>query len=75
VDSWLKPGAANQPVDSGSLKNALGNQTISDLAKQSGMSEQELVEQLAKILPGLVDKLTPRGTVPSQGEVESMLKS
>ena len=75
VESWLNPGAANHPVDPGSLKKALGDHTLRDLAAKSGMSEQELLTQLAQALPGLIDKLTPNGQVPSQSELESLLKS
>jgi len=74
VDSWVKPGQ-NKPIAPDQLGNAVGNQTISDLARQAGMSEQELLEQLSKVLPGVVDKLTPDGKVPSQQQVASLIGS
>jgi uncharacterized protein YidB (DUF937 family) len=61
VDSWVKPGP-NQPISPGSLGGALGSQTISDLARQAGVSEQELLEQLAKVLPGVVDNAAGAGS-------------
>ncbi len=72
VDSWVKPGE-NRPIAPGSLGSALGSQTVSDLARQAGVSEQELLEQLSKVLPGVVDKLTPQGQVPDQKRVASLL--
>jgi uncharacterized protein YidB (DUF937 family) len=74
VDSWVEPGP-NQPISPGTLGGALGSQTISDLARQSGVSEQELLEQLAKVLPGVVDKATPQGQVPSMAQLSAMLRS
>jgi uncharacterized protein YidB (DUF937 family) len=74
VDSWVKPGP-NQPISPGSLGGALGSQTISDLARQAGVSEQELLEQLAKVLPGVVDKATPQGQVPDNAQLSAMLRS
>jgi uncharacterized protein YidB (DUF937 family) len=74
VDSWVKPGP-NQPISPGSLGGALGSQTISDLARQAGVSEQELLEQLAKVLPGVVDKATPQGQVPNNAQLSAMLRS
>jgi uncharacterized protein YidB (DUF937 family) len=74
VDSWVKPGP-NQPISPGSLGGALGSQTISDLARQAGVSEQELLEQLAKVLPGVVDKATPQGQVPDMAQLSAMLRS
>lgn len=74
VDSWVQPGP-NQPIAPGHLQNALGNQTISDLARQAGVSEQELIEQLSRVLPGVVDKLTPQGQIPDQTRIATLLQS
>jgi uncharacterized protein YidB (DUF937 family) len=74
ADSWVKPGQ-NEPIAPGHLENALGSQTISDLARQAGISEQELLAQLSKVLPGVVDKLTPQGQIPSQAQIASLLRS
>jgi len=62
--SWVGTGA-NKPIEPGHLGSALGQTTVSDLAKQAGVSEQELLAQLSKALPGVVDKLTPNGQLPS----------
>ncbi|WP_412065946.1 YidB family protein [Rhizobium sp. SYY.PMSO] len=72
VDSWLKPGE-NKSIDPGHLESAVGSKTISDLARQAGVPEQELLEQLSKALPGLIDKLTPDGQVPTQQQIASLL--
>jgi uncharacterized protein YidB (DUF937 family) len=68
VNSWVAPGA-NAPIQPAQIGSALGQQTISDLARQSGMSEQQLLAQLAMVLPGLVDKLSPNGRLPTQAEL------
>ena len=65
VSSWLGNGQ-NEPIQPNQLQSALGQTTISDLARQAGISEQELLAQLSQTLPGVVDKLTPNGRVPSQ---------
>ncbi|MCB8829946.1 YidB family protein, partial [Escherichia coli] len=57
------------------LGSALGQKTISEIAQQTGMSEQDLLAQLSKILPGVVDQLTPNGQVPSTQQIASLLKS
>ena len=71
VNSWVGNGP-NAPLPPQSLGTALGQTTVSDLARASGMSEQELLAQLSRALPGVVDKLTPGGRVPSQTEVASV---
>jgi len=68
VNSWVGPGA-NQPIQPGALSSALGQQTVSQLAARAGMSEQELLNQLAQVLPGLVNNLTPNGRLPTAGEL------
>ena len=68
IDSWIGSGA-NQPIQPGQIGGALGQSTISDLAKQAGINEQDLLNGLAKALPGLVDKLTPNGRLPTAAEL------
>lgn len=70
--SWVGPGQ-NAPIKPDQLGSALGQTTIADLARSAGMSEQELLAQLARTLPGVVDKLTPNGRVPNQAEILSLL--
>lgn len=71
ADSWVGTGQ-NKPVPPGQLGSALGQQTISDLARRAGMSEQELLQQLSQVLPGVVDKMTPNGQVPDLRQIASM---
>jgi uncharacterized protein YidB (DUF937 family) len=72
VKSWLGPGQ-NQTIQSGQLKSALGDNTISAAAQQAGITEQELLSQLSQALPQFVDKLTPDGRIPSLQEVAAAL--
>jgi uncharacterized protein YidB (DUF937 family) len=72
VNSWLGPGQ-NQPIQPGQLKSALGDKTISTAAQQAGVTEQDLLSQLAQALPQFVDKLTPNGRIPSLQEVAAAL--
>ncbi len=68
VDSWVGTGA-NQPIQPGQLGGALGQTTISDLARQAGITEQDLLNGLAQALPGVIDKLTPKGRLPTAAEL------
>ncbi|ARP98870.1 YidB family protein [Pseudorhodoplanes sinuspersici] len=72
VDSWVGSGQ-NKPIDPGQLGSALGQKTVSNAAQQAGVSEQELLSQLAQNLPGLVDKLTANGRLPTLQEVAAAL--
>jgi uncharacterized protein YidB (DUF937 family) len=69
IDSWIGAGP-NEPVSPGQLGNTLGPNIINTLAEQSGLSEEELLRQLSQVLPGVVDKLTPNGRLPSLAEFD-----
>jgi uncharacterized protein YidB (DUF937 family) len=72
VDSWIGQGQ-NAPIQPHQVGTALGPKTVSDVAKQSGMSEQELLNQLAQALPGVINQLTPNGRLPTMQELSTIL--
>jgi uncharacterized protein YidB (DUF937 family) len=72
VASWVGPGE-NAPIQPDKLGSALGRTTVSGLARSAGMSEQELLAHLSRVLPGVVDKLTPGGRIPNATEVQAAL--
>ena len=71
INSWVGPGQ-NQPVSPNQLGPALGPDIIKTLAQRSGLSEEELIRQLSQVLPGLVDKLTPNGRLPTLAELSEL---
>ena len=62
VDSWVGTGP-NKDVAPTDLKNALGPDVMSALARATGLSEQELLAKLSRELPQAVDKYTPNGRI------------
>ena len=69
--SWVGSGQ-NQPVSPGQVGSALGPSIIKTLSQQTGLSEDDLTKQLSQVLPGLVDKLTPNGRLPTMAELSRM---
>jgi len=69
VNSWVGPGT-NQPVQPGQLGSALGQNTLNELSQRTGMSQQELLNQLATVLPQLINHLTPNGRVPTLADLD-----
>ncbi len=69
VNSWVGPGE-NQPIQPGQLGSALGGNVLNELSARTGMSQQELLNQLAAVLPQLINRLTPNGRVPTAAELE-----
>ncbi len=74
VQSWLGNGS-NQPIEPQALHSALGQTTVAELAQHAGMSEQQLLSELSRVLPGIIDRLTPNGRVPGDSEVAGMLSN
>jgi uncharacterized protein YidB (DUF937 family) len=72
ANSWIGTGQ-NQPVTPKQLGPALGPDIIKTLAQRSGLSEEELTKQLSQILPGVVDKLTPAGRLPTLAELSDTM--
>jgi uncharacterized protein YidB (DUF937 family) len=66
VSSWIGTGA-NLPVSADQLQEVLGGERIGQFASMLGVSHEEAGSQLADLLPGVVDKLTPDGQAPEAG--------
>jgi uncharacterized protein YidB (DUF937 family) len=62
VRSWVGTGA-NQPITADQVHQALGSDTVKQLAAKFGMSPEDLSAKLSKVLPQAIDKLTPGGVV------------
>jgi len=60
VKSWVGTGE-NQAVSSEQIHQAVGSDTLQELAAKTGISPDELAAKLASILPQAVDKMTPGG--------------
>jgi uncharacterized protein YidB (DUF937 family) len=69
VNSWVGPGQ-NEPIQPGQLGGALGGDILSQLSARTGMSQQELLNQLAAVLPQLINGLTPKGRMPTLAEFD-----
>ncbi len=65
MSSWISTGK-NLPVSADQIKNALGSDKIKDLAAKYNLGEHDASKSLADLLPQLIDKLTPNGSVPHQ---------
>jgi uncharacterized protein YidB (DUF937 family) len=63
VNSWIGTGP-NQPISADQVHQAFGPEVIRELAAKTGMTPEELAQKLSQVLPQVVDKLTPNGSVP-----------
>ena len=68
IKSWIGTGQ-NQPISPTQLRQAMGQETVTDLSRQTGAPQDDLLSQLSKYLPGVIDKLTPNGQLPNQSDL------
>lgn len=71
VNSWVG-GGPNKPITPTQVKKALGPKKVKALAAESGVPEGDVATNLAAILPGLVNHLTPDGKLP---DTQSLMQS
>ena len=72
MNSWIGTGE-NQPISPGDLASALGADQIDSIARQSGMSRDDLLQGLSQYLPDVVDQLTPDGRLPDENEASKWI--
>lgn len=74
LQSWLSNGQ-NLAISPDQVKQVLGSGTVADLAKKAGIGESDATSALAGLLPQVIDKLSPGGNLPSQGDLGGALAS
>ncbi len=65
VHSWIGTGE-NQSVTPQQMHSALGSQKLEELAKESGMTTEQVASELSSTLPQVMDRLSPQGTLPRE---------
>ncbi|WP_299652684.1 YidB family protein [Methylobacterium sp.] len=68
IESWIGHGE-NRSVAPNRLADALGPETVNALEQRTGMNRDDLLAQLAQVLPQVVNGLTPQGRRPTGEDV------
>jgi uncharacterized protein YidB (DUF937 family) len=71
VSSWVGHGQ-NEPVAPDQVAHALGEDNVSQLQQQTGLSRESLLSELAQTLPQAVHELTPQGRLPNDQELHQI---
>ncbi len=72
IDSWVNRGA-NKNVAPDQVSVALGGDVVDELSRRTGLSRDQVVAELARMLPNVVDKLTPEGRLPTRQEIMRLM--
>jgi uncharacterized protein YidB (DUF937 family) len=76
VSSWVGTGQ-NQAISPQQITQALGSH-VEQIAQKTGAPASAVASQLAALLPNVIDKLTPQGSIPTGGALAqglAMLKN
>jgi uncharacterized protein YidB (DUF937 family) len=74
VNSWVSTGQ-NQAATSDQIQQVLGSGQVQALAQRLGISPEVAASTVAQLLPTVVDKLTPNGSVPEDSNLLQMGES
>lgn len=70
VDSWVQPGP-NQQVSGDELSRAFDPRDLDAAAQHAGTDRGTLMNEVSRVLPEMVDRMTPQGRLPQhEGELE-----
>ncbi len=72
ADSWVGTGK-NEQIAPREIEKTLGSDILDALVRQTGASKSEVLADLSKNLPGLIDTLTPNGKLPTDKEFSRFL--
>ena len=65
IRSWISNGP-NQSIEPHQLSEALGGSRVAELSQQTGLPLQTLLSELARLLPTVIDRLSPQGRLPHE---------
>ena len=76
ITSWIGSGA-NLPVSPAQIEQVLGAPQVQQIAAKTGIAQTDVLSQLAKMLPDVINKRSPGGAFPAGGMLDqgiAMLK-
>jgi uncharacterized protein YidB (DUF937 family) len=68
IKSWIGTGP-NKQIAPNQMQHALGPDTVARLERETGMPRDDLLTQLSRLLPEVIDKLTPNGNLPNERDL------
>lgn len=72
AQSWLGTGA-NEPISGADVRKVVGEDELARIAGELGVSEDDAAAAVAKVLPEVVDSVSPDGELPPEDQLDSAL--
>ncbi len=74
VNSWLS-NAPDIPLSAEQVQQVMSPERLASMAASAGMSVQDTAAALGKMLPDLVDKLSPGGSLPGADQLSGVISA
>jgi uncharacterized protein YidB (DUF937 family) len=81
AQSWVGSGQ-NQPVSAADVQAHVDPAVLNQVAEQANLTPEQVSQNVAKVLPEMVNKATPQGQLPAEdpfakglGSLQQMFKS
>jgi uncharacterized protein YidB (DUF937 family) len=75
VESWVGTGP-NKSIEPQAIETVFGREKLGAMAQEAGLPQQDLMSGLARMLPEVINGLSPQGRLPAQGAgMDQMLAS
>jgi uncharacterized protein YidB (DUF937 family) len=65
----------NMPISADAIGKVFGSDAIAKIAQHAGVSESDASAGLSKLLPEVVDKLTPNGQLPDMSQLAASVEA
>ncbi len=72
ADSWVGTGE-NAQVGAHEVRQVVGDDTVAELAQNAGISHDEAAEVLARVVPQVVNGLSPDGRLPADDDLDQLV--
>jgi uncharacterized protein YidB (DUF937 family) len=72
AQTWIGTGP-NAPISGDEAEEAVGTQTVEQVAQDAGVSTDEAKHGIAAALPQLVDRISPNGSLPDVSSLQGAL--
>jgi len=73
IASWIATGQ-NLPISAEQLQSVLHSGALQNIAAKTGMDQAQVVSAVSRMLPHLVDQVTPNGQVPEASALSPLAR-
>ncbi len=71
VESWVG-SVENEATATGAVERAIGRSRLAAMAGHLGADPETVAEALARVIPTVVDRMTPGGSMPTGAQLDQL---